>query len=67
METQRIIRKKELFKMTALSDTTVWRLEKAGKFPRRIKLGGASVGWLASEIDGWFDQKGRERFEAEEN
>lgn len=51
---QRIIRKPELFARVGLSDATIWRMEKAGKFPRRVRLGGNSVGWIDDEIEGWF-------------
>ena len=60
---QRVIRKPELLGRLGLSDPTVWRLEKAGRFPRRIQLGGNSVGWFADEIDQWLSAKGAERFE----
>lgn len=34
------------------------RLEKAGKFPRRIKLTpNGRVGWLASEIHAWIHER----------
>jgi prophage regulatory protein len=56
MET-RIIRKPELFSKLGLSDATVLRLEKQGKFPRRINLGRNSVGWLDSEVDEWLAKK----------
>ena len=39
--------------ITGLSRTTVWRLEKAGQFPKRRSLGAHSVGWLQSELAGW--------------
>ncbi len=52
----RIIRKKELFHMVPLSDATIWRMEKAGKFPKRLQLGGNSVGWSESEVREWQDQ-----------
>jgi prophage regulatory protein len=43
-----------------LSRTTIWRLEKAAKFPRRFSIGANSVGWLESEIDLWIQtQAGR--------
>ena len=29
----------------------VWREEKAGRFPKRVKIGANSVGWIATEID----------------
>ena len=57
----RIIRKPELFARLALSDATIWRMERAGKFPRRIKLGSNSVGWFDNEIDAWLEKKAEER------
>ena len=53
---ERIIRKNELLKMIGLSDATVWRMEKAGTFPKRLRLGGNSCGWFESEINGWMEQ-----------
>lgn len=58
---QRIIRKPELRKIIGLSDPTVWRLEKDGKFPKRLRLGGNSCGWLESEILGWLAERAAAR------
>ena len=58
---RRIIRKPELFSKVGLSDATIWREEKAGRFPKRIRLGGQSVGWFSDEIEGWFQAKATER------
>lgn len=33
-----------------LSNTTMLRLEAAGRFPKRIRIGAHSVAWLASEV-----------------
>ena len=55
----RIIRKPELLDSIGLSYPTVWRLEKAGKFPKRIQLGGNSVGWVESEIVEWLKSRPR--------
>jgi prophage regulatory protein len=38
------------------------RLEKAGKFPKRVKLGENSVGWIESEIDAWLKARADARF-----
>lgn len=57
----RIIRKPELLSMIALSDATIWRMEKRGKFPGRIKLGGNSVGWIDHEVSDWLKAKAAER------
>lgn len=34
-----------------ISNSTLLRLEAAGKFPKRVRIGAHSVAWLASEID----------------
>jgi predicted DNA-binding transcriptional regulator AlpA len=36
-------------------------MEKAGKFPRRVRLGGNSVGWIDDEIEGWFADRLKNR------
>jgi len=56
-----IIRKPELFSKLSLSDATIWRMEKSGKFPRRIKLGGNSVGWFENEVEAWLLKKSADR------
>lgn len=58
---QRIIRKPELFSKIGLSEATIWRMEKSGKFPRRLQLGGNSVGWFDTEIDAWLEKKSLQR------
>ena len=52
---ERIIRTKELLEITGLSRTTIWRMEKAGTFPKRVNLGEASVGWRYSEVSEWIE------------
>ena len=37
------------------------RLEAAGRFPKRIKLGACSVAWKLSEIEDWIAEKLHER------
>ncbi|EJG2985609.1 AlpA family transcriptional regulator, partial [Escherichia coli] len=48
-------REKECEKLTGLSRTCRYRMEKAGQFPSRRKLGGRSVGWSLSEVLAWKD------------
>jgi prophage regulatory protein len=33
---------------------TLWRLEKAGKFPARRRLGMNSVAWLEEDVNTWI-------------
>jgi len=40
-----------------LSRSQIWRLEKAGKFPRRIQLSENSVGWDSEEIEQWLNER----------
>jgi len=61
MNTERIIRKPELLRIIGLSDCTVWRMEKEGRFPLRIRLGGNSTGWLLSEVEAWIAARAAER------
>lgn len=42
-----------------LSRVTVWRMERKGKFPARIQLGEASVGWRADEVLAWLEKRAR--------
>jgi prophage regulatory protein len=35
------------------SNVHLIRLERAGAFPRRVRLGGVTVAWLADEIEQW--------------
>jgi predicted DNA-binding transcriptional regulator AlpA len=35
--------------------TTVWRLERDGKFPKRRKIGPGCVGYLLSELEEWLN------------
>lgn len=55
----RLIRKKELLEMTGLSQTTLWRWEKSGKFPARIRLSGKRVAWREDEIMDWIENRPR--------
>jgi prophage regulatory protein len=51
-ETDRIIRWPELQQILGVSRSTYWRYEKAGKAPKRVRLGpGRATGWRKSEID----------------
>jgi predicted DNA-binding transcriptional regulator AlpA len=37
-----------------MSASTIWRMEQAGTFPKRRRIGRQLVGWLESEIDTWL-------------
>ncbi len=49
----KMLRQREVQKRTGLSRSTIWRMERAGQFPKSIKLGNRAVGWRESEIEKW--------------
>ncbi len=56
-EADRFLRDPEVGHITGLSRTTRWRLEKAGKFPRRRKISPNVSANLESEIFAWVKEK----------
>jgi prophage regulatory protein len=52
-----ILRRPQVEARTGLSRSTIYERMKEGTFPSNISLGTKSVGWLASEIDDWLDQR----------
>ena len=39
------------------SASHIWRLERSGQFPQRVRLGGNRVAWLQSEVNSWVESK----------
>lgn len=52
-----IISKKQLIKICSLSYTTIWREERAGRFPARVQLSERRVGWYEDEIETWLETR----------
>lgn len=57
----RILRQRQVIERVGYSPMHLWRLEKAGRFPQRVKLGPNSVGWVSTEIDAWIEARIAER------
>ena len=55
--TPAMLKRAELVKLVGLGYTTIYRLEKAGKFPARKQLSVGRVGWLYSEVSAWIDSR----------
>lgn len=53
----RIVRPAEAKVITGRSLASIWRDEKAGRFPQRIKIGQNSVGYRLSELMNWLDSR----------
>ncbi|KRB14570.1 AlpA family transcriptional regulator [Rhizobacter sp. Root16D2] len=53
---ERLLRKPEVLARIGLGTTSLYAQIKAGRFPRAVSLslGGRSVGWIESQVDGWI-------------
>ncbi|MDH5357568.1 MAG: AlpA family transcriptional regulator [Gammaproteobacteria bacterium] len=51
---ERIIRLSEVVNKIGLGKSTIYKMIFEGSFPKQIKLGARSAGWLESEIDDWI-------------
>ena len=52
-----IIRLKQVKARTGLSRTTIYRFMSINEFPKQIKLGPKSSGWLIDEVDEWIKRQ----------
>ena len=53
----RVITRRELRRLVPYTPQHILRLEKKGKFPKRIKVGERRLGWWLHEVMSWLDQK----------
>jgi prophage regulatory protein len=51
---ERIVREAECRRLTGLSRTTRWTLERQGRFPARRRLAGHTIGWNEAEVLAWI-------------
>lgn len=53
----RFLRRPEVQSRTGLPENTLDDLERAGKFPRRVKVGARAVAWVEHEIEEFIQQR----------
>ena len=51
-------------KCITYSKPHLWRLERAGKFPKRVPIGAGRYAYVEAEVDAWIDARIAERDEA---
>jgi prophage regulatory protein len=59
-DTVRLLSKKQVKDLVLYSHQHIQRLEHAGQFPKRVRLGsfrGSRVGWIESEIRAWLQER----------
>lgn len=54
---QKWIRVHEVIALTSLSRPTIYRLMKAGKFPKSVTIGSKTVAWRESDLLAWQASK----------
>ena len=57
IDEDRLVRESERRRLTGISRTQWWRLERQGAVPRRRQLGANSVGWSLQELLGWVNSR----------
>ena len=55
----RILREPDVRRLTGVSRGTMWRWEKDGEFPQRVRLGKNIIGWREHEILQWIQSMPR--------
>jgi len=53
----KLLSKRQLKELVLYSPQHIARLEKAGQFPKRVKLGNCRVGWIEDEVLDWLQQR----------
>jgi predicted DNA-binding transcriptional regulator AlpA len=54
---ERIVAEDELLERIPLDRTTIWRMEREGRFPKSIRLTAARKGWRWSAILAWLTDR----------
>lgn len=61
----RVLRLKEVCKVTGLGRSFIYQLQAKNQFPHSIKLGVRAVGWLEGDVRAWVENRvciSRQRF-----
>ena len=54
---ERLIGRKETLLLIGISNATLWRWIKAGRFPAPMKIGKKKVAWRSSVLAQWIAQR----------
>ena len=60
---QEILRRPAVTRKTGLASSSLYAAIARGEFPKPIKLGERSVGWLSREVDAWIEARAAKRDE----
>jgi prophage regulatory protein len=57
----RLLSKKQVREKVLYSPAHIARLEAAGRFPLRVRLGAGRVGWIEQEVEDWLQKLAAKR------
>ena len=57
MDKIRVLRLPEVCEITGLCRSSIYQMEAERRFPKRVKIGTRSVGWIESEVQTWLCQR----------
>ena len=63
---KRLIRIREVIRLTGISKSYIYQLCSQNQFPKSVQLipGGSSVAWVESEVNSWIEKRIQARDEA---
>ncbi|QFT55617.1 AlpA family transcriptional regulator [Microbulbifer sp. THAF38] len=54
---RRILRLREVERLTGYKSSSIYRMVKEGVFPRQRRIGPGAVGWDSREVDAWIEER----------
>lgn len=57
MQAHQFLRREQVIAKLAISKTTLYNLEKAGRFPQHFMVTPRCAVWRADEVDAWMQQR----------
>ena len=55
---KRLLTRRLIRRVVPVSDMTIWRWERDGRFPRHLTINGRNY-WIHEEVEGWLEGQAR--------
>ena len=53
----KILSRPEIMKLLGVSDVTLWRMTREGRFPKPIRIGTRRIGWPEEIVQAWIEER----------
>ena len=60
----RMLKLSQVVERTGLGKTSIYDLQKGGRFPRSVHVTGHSVRWIEAEVEAWLELQAQARISA---